>query len=98
MVEPWTIGLVLVAGLAAFRVWVLLSSDQILAPVRDRLPLRVVEFLTCPWCAGFWVAAAVFGVIEVWGDGAWVQAGVAVLALSAVVALAAAVTAAKGDE
>lgn len=93
--SEWTFTTFVVAGLAAFRLWVLLSSDSILSPIRDRLPLKTVEFLTCPWCCGFWVSVGVFLTVEVWGDGAWVQTGLVVLALSAVVGLAAVAT---GDD
>jgi hypothetical protein len=58
-------------ALAVFRLWRLLAEDDILEPVRrrvlryvgwkagDKLPdeyrSRWAEFLTCPWCAGFWL-------------------------------------------
>jgi uncharacterized protein DUF1360 len=59
------------ASLAVYRLWRLLAEDDILEPVRrrvlryvgwkvgDDLPAdyrgRWAEFLTCPWCAGFWL-------------------------------------------
>lgn len=88
----WTPGVLLIVGLAAFRLWVLVSSDTILAPVRDRLPLGVVEFLSCPWCSGFWVVLGVFVAVELWGDGAGVQLAVIILALSALVGVFAVLT------
>lgn len=90
--SDWTPGVIAIAGLAAFRLWVLISSDTILSPVRDKLPLRVAEFLNCPWCSGFWVGVATFVTVDLWGDGAWVQVSLVVLALSAVVGLVAVAT------
>lgn len=47
---------------AAYRVWRLLAVDTILDPVRDRLFPNHDSywsiFLSCPWCAGFWVTLA----------------------------------------
>ncbi len=47
---------------AAYRVWRLLAVDTILDPIRDRLFPNHLSywsvFLSCPWCAGFWVTIA----------------------------------------
>ena len=56
----------LLGALAAWRVWKLLSTDDILDywNLRDRLMpegSRRREFLDCPYCAGFWVCA--FGAL-----------------------------------
>jgi hypothetical protein len=94
---------VIVLGLAAARLWRLISQDLILAPLRDRLVgvekfqvgdaqvqknlrPRVVEFLGCPWCLGFWISIpAVALYLYAPGDViAWV---VGVLAVSEVVGL-----------
>lgn len=52
-------------ALAAFRVWRLIAADTILDGPRERLlragdrrttrGKKLEEFLTCPWCAGFWI-------------------------------------------
>lgn len=49
-------------ALAAWRIWKLLSTDDILDywDFRDRVAppgSRRREFLDCPYCAGFWVSA-----------------------------------------
>ena len=54
-------------ALAAFRTWKLIGDDRILDRPRDwvleRLDTRRGhtywgDFLTCPWCAGFWIVLA----------------------------------------
>ena len=60
MVVPpaWTF---LLGALAAWRIYKLLSVDDILDRPRERLApegSRRREFLECPYCAGFWVSAA----------------------------------------
>lgn len=45
-------------ALAAFRTWRLIAEDVILDRPRERLIRRMPkgeEFITCPWCAGFWI-------------------------------------------
>jgi hypothetical protein len=45
-------------ALAAWSVWKLLSTDDVLDRPRDWLAERVPRldhFLACPWCSGFWV-------------------------------------------
>jgi len=85
-------------SLAAYRVWRLCAVDDITAPVRDRLTGRVYaseqpgryrlgldKFVGCPWCAGFWVAVAVWAVWS-WQPH-WTLAAAAPFAVSAMVGL-----------
>lgn len=56
--SPW---LFLLGALAAWRVWKLLSTDDVLdyGNLRDRAApegSKRREFLDCPYCAGFWVS------------------------------------------
>ena len=60
--------------LAAWRIWKLLSSDDVLDywDLRDRVAppgSQRREFLECPYCAGFWVSllgTAGWYVVEGW--------------------------------
>ena len=48
--------------LATMRLTRLINADTILDPVRVRLARRfgpesgLLEFMSCPWCVGFWIA------------------------------------------
>lgn len=64
---PWEFALL---ALAAFRVWKLIGDDAILDRPRDWLLDRIEPddghgpwnyFITCPWCAGFWITLAWWG-------------------------------------
>jgi hypothetical protein len=84
---PW---LFLLGVLAAWRVWKLLSSDDILDywSVRDRLAppeSQRREFLDCPYCAGFWISF--FGTLGYYLSTDWDTLWflVTVFAMSAVV-------------
>jgi len=86
---PSWYGLVLL-GLAAWRTWRLLAEDTVLDGARLRLYKRVrkesfVSFVQCPFCFGFWLAAAWWGAWQLWPHGTLVAAGV--MALSAVVGI-----------
>lgn len=84
-------------GLAAFRVWKLLGDDSILNKPRawfvygfrkwrgNGAAQCAEDFLSCPWCLGFWVALAWWGAFELWPHGTPIAA--APLAISAVVGL-----------
>ena len=88
---------------AAFRVYRLISEDTILDRPRawilgyrgwkegEKLPdtyrVKWGEFVTCPWCAGFWVSLAFWGAWQVWPHGTTVVA--VPLAVSALVGLVA---------
>lgn len=61
----------LVGGLAAYRLWRLAALDTIADAARWRLltsrvaadpdgpAAAVLHWLSCPWCAGFWIAGAI---------------------------------------
>lgn len=102
MSVPGWWALVLLA-LAAFRIFRLVGEDTILDGPRSRLlrlgnwqegqPVpsayraKWAEFITCPWCAGFWITLAWWGAWQVWPHGSLVVA--APLAISALVGLVA---------
>lgn len=47
--------------LAAWRIWKLLSADDITEWARERVAPKGTkrrDFLDCPYCAGFWVSVA----------------------------------------
>lgn len=88
-------------GAASYRLWRLLAEDTILDRPRrwalrlgswqegDRAPegyrAKAGEWLACPWCAGWWIALAWWGLWLAWEHGAVVAA--VPFALSVVVAL-----------
>lgn len=90
-------------ALAAFRIFRLLGEDTILDRPRawalrlgnwqegQRVPASYREkwgtFITCPWCAGFWISLAWWGAWLVWPHGTLVAA--TPFAISAVVGLVA---------
>jgi hypothetical protein len=55
-------------GLAAYRTWRLLAEDTILDRPRAWVVRSewVSEFLSCCWCAGFWVAVAWWAAWLAW--------------------------------
>lgn len=79
-----------VLGLAAgFRVWRLLAEDTVLNRPRAWVfglgdwtsgppPVgyrgKLADFVTCPWCFGFWVVVAGWLLWLVWPDGTLVLA------------------------
>lgn len=78
----------LLGTLAAYRLWRLVALDTITAGIRDRLPSRVVDPLTCPWCAGAWTSAALFVAIQaVEPFTSWPMLAVCAAAASTVVGL-----------
>jgi hypothetical protein len=77
-------------ALATFRVWKIIGDDAVLDRPRDWVVVRLEErakwldyFITCPWCAGFWLVLAWWGAWLAWPHGAVVVA--VPFALSAVV-------------
>lgn len=70
-------------GTAAWRSWYLLAEDDILHPLRLRLPGRTVDWLLCPFCAGFWIALGWWGAWQEWPHGTLVVA--AAVTLTAIV-------------
>ncbi len=66
---PWTFALL---ALAAYRVWRLLAEDSITDKIRWRIYKATgsrewfIEFVSCPWCLGAWVAVAWWGAWWAW--------------------------------
>ena len=82
---------VLVA-LAAFRTWKLLGDDTILDRPRQWVCRRIGKadvFLTCPWCAGFWIS---LGWAAAWWAHEWAVYAAVPFAVSALVGVAAVAT------
>jgi hypothetical protein len=76
----------LLLALAAWRVFQLIAYDDIFTPLWDRLPDKVREgktgdFISCPYCFGFWIALAWWAAWQAWEHGTLVAA--AVFAISA---------------
>jgi hypothetical protein len=67
--EPWE---AILLSLAAWRVFQLLAEDDLLETPRryvtDRISEYWEDFLTCPYCAGFWIAVVWWGAWQLWGD------------------------------
>lgn len=65
-------------ALAAWRTFQLLAGDDILDPSRryvtDRLSEYWEDFLTCPYCAGFWIAVAWWVAWQIWSVEALIAA------------------------
>lgn len=96
---PGYVLLLMLAVLATARLTRLVNADSITAPVRAWWLARVgprstaAEFMTCPWCVGFWAALLVIGTgLLALHTGAlwWWAAPAAVLATSYLVGLLAA--------
>lgn len=85
---PSFLGLTLLS-LAAYRTWKLIGEDTILDRPRNWAVKRGGEyvklFLECPWCAGFWVSLAWWGLWQLWPHAVLVAAGV--MAISAIVGI-----------
>lgn len=89
----WTFALL---TLAAWRVWTLLAMDKVLDPVRDRLLItsegeprdKIIEFLECPYCAGFWCSLAATLTWWVGSDADW-DAGIVITVFAVSAALVA---------
>lgn len=65
--EPWE---AILLALAAWRTFQLLAEDDILETPRRYVTSRISEywedFITCPYCAGFWIAVAWWASWQVW--------------------------------
>lgn len=90
-VPDWYV-LILLA-LATYRVWRLLAEDAILDPVRRpvlrRFPSeKLVEFVECPFCAGWWIGIVWWLCWTAWPE--WTTIVAVPFALNAVAALVAA--------
>jgi Protein of unknown function (DUF1360) len=75
---------VILLALAAWRVFQLVSDDDILDaprrrllhltqewekegdPVPDNYRFKLAEFITCPYCAGFWIAVTWWIAWQLW--------------------------------
>jgi Protein of unknown function (DUF1360) len=90
-----------ILALGAWRLWRILSTDEILDTPRDRLlgatqPVpggpthfkrkKLAEFVGCPWCFGFWIALGTFASWHWWSATNTVLIATP-LALSAVIGL-----------
>lgn len=75
----------LILALGAYRVWQLLAEDDLTKPLRKRVGVKWLGFVTCPWCLGFWVCLA--WALAFWADHRAVWVAVP-FALSTVVAFA----------
>lgn len=69
----------LIVVLASARIWRLLTVDGITEPLRDKLKVEIADapeqwrdtlsyFISCPWCAGYWIAFGVFASALAWAD------------------------------
>lgn len=62
-------------ALAAWRVWHLIALDDITDRPRRYVTQgreKLLDFIECPFCMGFWVALAWVGAFALWDDGtAW---------------------------
>ena len=80
-----------VVALAAFRTWKLVADDTILDRPRAWLCRWVGKadvFITCPWCAGFWISV---GWAAAWWAHEWAVYAAVPFAISAVVGIVAVV-------
>ena len=78
---------VLLLGLASWRIFHLISRDDILNRPRNWLvglkpgatsrnggKQKLMDFIECPFCMGFWVALAMWGAWQLWPHGTLVFA------------------------
>ena len=78
----------MIVALATFRLVRLVTRDRIAAPLRTlggRAGMKWTDFVTCPWCVGFWISLGVIvASLTAWHlvKYLWI-----VLALSAIVGL-----------
>ena len=59
----------LILTFGSYRLWRLAALDSILNRPRDRVVAtrpRLDSFVACPWCLGFWIAAACTVAWWVW--------------------------------
>jgi hypothetical protein len=96
-IPNWYVQILL--GLAAFRVWKLLGDDTILDKPRawvvygfrkwrgNGTATYAEDFISCPWCLGFWVGLVWWGAYELWPHGTTVAAvPFAIAAIAALIA------------
>lgn len=72
-----------ILGLGAFRIWRLIAVDTITEPLRDRVfrmaeyksgneeryRFKLDEFVSCPWCFGWWIVLATWALWQIWPHG-----------------------------
>lgn len=58
---------VVIAALAAYRLWRLFGRDSLTEGLRGRLPERPRHWIECHWCGGSWVTFAVVLAVFVIG-------------------------------
>lgn len=63
----------LLVVLASMRLWRLIALDELTQPTRDRLPIRAVDTIVCPWCSGWWVSLGVTASALAWHHQWWWQ-------------------------
>lgn len=62
----------LVAALAVYRLTLLVTSDAVTEPLRERSSGWLGELLSCPWCSSMWLAPPVVASAVWWSTGrAW---------------------------
>lgn len=83
MSVPSWYGLIVLA-LAAWRTFRIICCDTIFDGPRARLCARLgdkfTEWITCPFCAGFWISVAWWGAWQLWPHGTLVVAAVSAIA------------------
>lgn len=57
------------AGLACYRLTLLVHADKITAPLRARLSGWWKKLAGCPWCLSVWLAPPIVASGLAWGDG-----------------------------
>lgn len=80
--------ILILLSLAAFRATRLITDDRLTLPARawiaGRFPKRaaVQYFITCPWCVGMWISAALVLLVWYWQPlplpGLWIPAVAAI--------------------
>lgn len=81
----WEVALL---ALAAYRTWKLVGDDVITERPRDWLKTKseyAYDFLTCPWCLGFWIGLAWWAAWEAWDDTLIPAAALSVTALVGII-------------
>lgn len=85
--------LLIVAALAAARITRLITRDTLTQPIRLRAinavgPTSQLAYLiTCDWCTGMWVGAAVGVPVWLWPHQPWLICPLIVLALAETIGL-----------
>lgn len=64
----------IVASIIGYRIARLVGRDDILQPLRDRMPYAVALGVTCAWCAGVWLGIVAAFILDGSGAQAFVDA------------------------